>query len=105
MIAYNAGIWGYEEWKPTLMKMNEILPYPTPFNITSYTIQEAEDDAEVVQEVFYKQKNVKENELKNVMTVGPSTNPFGSRKRRVTMTSPDARPYFENCASQIWLMG
>ena len=109
IVAYNAGIWGYDDWIPTLKSMNDILPHPTPFVITSYTIQEAEDDAEVVLDLFCEQKHFQKgdqhNELQKYLVHGPLINSFGSRRRRETMTSPDQRPYFENGAWQLWLMG
>ena len=109
IIAYNAGIWGYDDWTPTLKSMKNILPHPTPFVITSYTIQEAEDDAEVVKDLFCElkhfQKGDQQNELQKYMLHGPVINSFGSRRRRETITSPDQRPYFENGAWQLWLMG
>ncbi len=109
MIAYNAGIWGYDDWIPTLKSMNTILPHPTPFIITSYTLHEAEDDAEVVRDVFMEwEKDIACGNNKNVqdfVVVTPVTNPFGSRKVRETKTSPNARPYFENGAWQLWVMG
>jgi hypothetical protein len=106
MISYNSGIWGYDSWKPTLQAMNNILPFKTPFIITSYTLLEAEDDTEVIQEIFRDlNKNEETDKHKGSMMWGPTTNPFGSRKLRKTVTNPGNRPYFENSAWQVWLMG
>ena len=107
VIAYNAGIWGYDDWKPTLIQMNSILPRETPFIITSYTIQEAEDDADVVQSIFCQhEREVESQKMQNSSAfMEPTLNPFGSRSLRETATSPESRQYFENGAWQIWMMG
>jgi len=126
-IAFNAGIWGYDYWKPTLEALCR-LHRPIPFVITAYTTQEAEDDAEVIAEVISKVKNGRSTSgeedgttkqvLGRVGSVGPSdiavdskclweveVNPFGSRKKRDTYAAPKDRLYFENGAWQAWRLG
>jgi hypothetical protein len=55
-IAFNAGIWGYDSWKPTILSLINT-PSPvtgngkTMFVITSYTMEECEDDADVIVDV------------------------------------------------------
>lgn len=49
IMAYNAGIWGYDSWIPTLEYLRDWLERPTPVVITAYTVQECEDDAEVME--------------------------------------------------------
>ena len=44
-VAFNAGIWGYDEWIPTLDKLKG-----TVFVVTAYTLEEAEDDVAVLEQ-------------------------------------------------------
>ncbi len=122
IIAYNAGVWGYDDWIPTINAINDKLPSKTPFIVTSYTLQEAEDDADVIRDILLERvKNVDKIDAgedtgpKDTTTYDslaekqilwePSLNPFGSRKLREMATSPGSRPYFENGAYQCWIMG
>jgi hypothetical protein len=62
-ISFNAGIWGYEEWKMTLQNLyhrfdrNHHTPHRIPFVITAYTIEEAEDDYDVIAQIVQNRKN------------------------------------------------
>jgi len=133
-IAFNAGIWGYDLWKPTLNALCRIHT-PIPFVVTSYTTEEAEDDAEVIAEVIAEVKNgrcststsgeeegctteQKDHGRIGSSAIGPSdiivdnkclweveVNPFGSRKKRDTYAAPKDRLYFENGAWQAWRLG
>ena len=59
VIAFNAGIWGYDSWKPTIKSMigkaeDKSCSWrigETLFVITAYTKEECEDDADVIAEV------------------------------------------------------
>lgn len=86
-IAFNAGIWGYREWLPTLERLKGAI-----FVVTAYTFEEAEDDAMVLA-----QQTGSENFWK------PESNPFGSNIQRETK-SIDNRIYRENAAWQAWKM-
>lgn len=60
LLAFNAGIWGYDDWIPTLKyilldqtsKLNNV-----PFVITSYNKLEAEDDEDVLLKLLKIEKN------------------------------------------------
>ena len=95
-IAYDAGIWGYDEWRPTLEAMCNH-DSAIPFVITGYTVQEVEDDAEVVTEVAAN--------AKACCLWSPEINPFGSRKKRETSSAARGREYRENGAWQAWRLG
>eukprot|EP00547_Thalassionema_nitzschioides_P015844 CAMPEP_0194242654 /NCGR_PEP_ID=MMETSP0158-20130606/8123_1 /TAXON_ID=33649 /ORGANISM="Thalassionema nitzschioides, Strain L26-B" /LENGTH=459 /DNA_ID=CAMNT_0038977795 /DNA_START=9 /DNA_END=1385 /DNA_ORIENTATION=+ len=84
-IAFNAGIWGYDDWIPTLKSLKG-----KTFVVTAYTLEEAEDDGEVLREYGSKE----------IWAAQP--NPFGSRIERETKTSPGNRVYRENAAWQAW---
>ena len=112
-VAFNAGIWGYDSWKPTLSFMcqsegNDSYAC-TPFVITAYTIEECEDDAEVVSEVAAEVVAQRMRSSKHEKTVlahqlwAPESNPFSSRIERKTASVP--RKYYENNAWQAWLLG
>lgn len=83
-VAFNAGIWGYDSWVPTLEKLDTILV------VTSYTIEEAQDDSEVL-------------EPKAKPIWGAEINPFGSNMQRDTKSIQN-RVYRENAAWQAWQM-
>ena len=42
--AFNAGVWGYDDWIPTLTYISDELAEATPCLITSYNMLEGEDD-------------------------------------------------------------
>ena len=96
VIAFDAGIWGYDEWRPTLEAMCNH-ESTIPFVITGYTVQEAEDDAEVVAEVAAN--------AKACCLWSAEINPFGSRKKRETNSAARGREYRENGAWQAWRLG
>jgi hypothetical protein len=122
-IAFNAGIWGYDTWKPTIECMirgNNIdspandrmsLIGNTLFVITAYTLEESEDDASVITEVVETiaiNKSIKLQENSNAIARqlwAPELNPFSSRLERFTASAPPGRKYFENAAWQAWLLG
>lgn len=112
-VAFNAGIWGYDSWKPTLSFMcrsegNDSYAC-TPFVITAYTIEECEDDAEVISEVAAEvvaqrmQSSKHEKKILAHQLWAPESNPFSSRIERKTASVP--RKYYENNAWQAWLLG
>ena len=109
IIAYNAGIWGYDVWKPTLKVMNDILPHRIPFVVTSYTLEEGEEDFEVISKIVdgcHKDENEdKEHTSSSSLLFDVEINPYGSRKVRETLSNPGETNYFENCAWQAWTMG
>jgi len=65
-----------------------------PFVITAYTVQEAEDDTEVVAA-----------NAKACCLWSAEINPFGSRKKRETASAAHGREYRENGAWQAWRLG
>eukprot|EP00986_Skeletonema_menzelii_P002018 scaffold555_cov158-Skeletonema_menzelii.AAC.15 len=112
-VAFNAGIWGYDSWKPTLSFMCQSESNDSyaciPFIITAYTIEECEDDAEVIAEVAEEAavKRMQSSKHDNAVCAhqlwAPESNPFSSRIERKTASVP--RKYYENNAWQAWLLG
>ena len=114
VIAFNAGIWGYDSWKPTITTMigkaeDKSCSWrigETLFVITAYTKEECEDDADVIAEVV--EEAAKSSSKKNVgarQLWAPEINPFSSRLERPTASAPAGRKYYENGAWQAWLIG
>jgi hypothetical protein len=114
IIAYNAGIWGYTDWHPTLKSLYK-LTKPVPFVITAYTIYEAEDDAHVLDEVLREEWNTSTKSCTSSRNNGmigmdgkrclwgAELNPYASRVIRETKSSDNI--YHENGAWQAYLMG
>eukprot|EP00979_Chaetoceros_neogracilis_P001985 scaffold360_cov262-Chaetoceros_neogracile.AAC.2 len=100
VIAYNAGIWGYTDWHPTLKKLYEF-ERTVPFVITAYTIFEAEDDFEVLEEVLGVSLADDGNGRRCLWSA--ELNAFASRVVRETKSSDNT--YFENGAWQAYVMG
>ena len=111
-VAFNAGIWGYDSWKPTIASMsspdNDTCSGigKTLFVITAYTIEECEDDADVVANVVEEIQSSHNNHAGSIARqLWIETNPFSSRCERITASAPPGRKYFENGAWQAWLLG
>mmetsp|Transcript_28479 Transcript_28479/g.64796 ORF Transcript_28479/g.64796 Transcript_28479/m.64796 type:complete len:513 (-) Transcript_28479:167-1705(-) len=94
-IAFNAGIWGYDSWRPTIAHMCQP-GRRTLFVITAYTIEESEDDAEVIAEVA---------QARGRQLWPPERCPFSSKVERPTSSAPAGRAYYQNGAWQTWLLG
>ena len=97
VVAFNAGIWGYKEWRKTIEQMIQ-RANDTPFVVTAYTLYEAEDDFEVIQQVSSKSK-----ELTPARCLWePEINPYSSKVDRLTLSAVPGRRYRENYAWQAW---
>lgn len=94
IIAFNAGIWGYTEWAPTISYLRGRIGM-VPMVITAYTVEEAEEDMEVIQ------NTVPGNGAKLLWY--PEMNPFGSNVIRETKSS--SSEYRENSSWQAWIFG
>jgi hypothetical protein len=102
IVAFQAGIWGYSEWEPTLAHLaNESSGVPVV--VTSYTIQEAEDDAEAAERVLAKKWSGDDpSRVDAARAWPPEWNPYASRVPRETATAPPGRVYRENAAWSCW---
>jgi hypothetical protein len=108
-MAFNAGIWGYNEWVPTLEALCR-WKHAVPFVVTAYTIEEAEDDAEVMETTILSTSPSNTStgihdskellDRKRLWSAEP--NPFASKQERETASAAKGRHYFENGA---WLAG
>jgi hypothetical protein len=94
VIAFNAGIWGYQEWKPTLEYLNGRENIATPMVITAYTLPESEEDhAVLLDELFLPPSKC---------LWEPEPNPFGSKVKAPHSSNHE---YRENAAWQAWNLG
>jgi hypothetical protein len=98
VIAFNAGVWGYDEWKTTIENMIR-RNLCTPFVFTAYTEQEAEDDYDVIQAIV---EQLKDSEKTACYEWEVEMNPFASSVDRNTSNAAPGRTYRENYAWQAW---
>lgn len=92
-IAFNAGVWGYAEWRTTFENLHP-RSGKTPLVITAYTLAEAEEDFEVIRDVL---------KVDGGCLWKPQDNPFASREQRPTKSAPlSSQRYRENNAWQAW---
>mmetsp|Transcript_46906 Transcript_46906/g.146329 ORF Transcript_46906/g.146329 Transcript_46906/m.146329 type:complete len:216 (-) Transcript_46906:593-1240(-) len=73
-VCFNAGVWGYDTWAPTLLMMASAMPVL----VTSYSIEEAEDDEDCINEIFNKTDGLGvrwhwESERNEARAAGPRT--------------------------------
>ena len=108
ILSYNAGLWGYDDWKRTLEYLSSTASCKSaeevdtrsasrkkiPFVVTAYTLLEAQEDYEVVKAIF----------PDSTCLWKPQLNPFGSHHPRPTATAPpqQTESYRENAAWQAW---
>jgi cellobiose-specific phosphotransferase system component IIB len=88
---FNGGLWGYDSWVPTLQLLRT--RKQVYFAVTSYTIQEAEDDFDTLAVNFG-------DDIEYLWE--PEHNPFASTVALTRQTQPDNRPYFDNFAWQCF---
>jgi hypothetical protein len=114
LVAFNAGVWGYKEWETTIGNLAQRTPdgsstttmSPIPMVITAYTLEECQEDHEVIAKVT---KTVSSNDGTGKQTCcskilwGPEENHFGSMVIRETKSSNQV--YRENAYWQAWLLG
>jgi hypothetical protein len=110
LIAFNAGIWGYDEWGSTIRYLAQKHESPAiPFVITAYTLSECQEDFKVISNATsYSGAEEEEGDdgkkkYKAKVLWEPELNPFGSKVVRETKSSNDE--YRENSSWQAWLLG
>uniref|UniRef100_A0A7S2K002 Mitochondrial splicing suppressor 51-like C-terminal domain-containing protein n=1 Tax=Leptocylindrus danicus TaxID=163516 RepID=A0A7S2K002_9STRA len=98
IIAFNAGIWGYNSWLPTISHIAS-LRQAVPFVVTAYTKLEAEEDEDVIL------NHLQCLELGGALLWEPEVNFYRCRKQRETKSAVAGRVYNENGAWQCWNLG
>ena len=99
-IAFNAGIWGYSDWLPTLSYMSSTKGSNSiPFIITAYTLEEAGDDEDTIS------SHLECLNLTGHLLWEAEHNPYGSKRQRPTKSALEGRVYRENSAWQCWILG
>ena len=108
-IAFNAGVWGYQEWATTIRYMILHQSQSIPFVITAYTFEEAEDDYDTISDIVKECRSVDHNkEVQCVWDV--EHNPFASNQdyqqhsstATIASTLNNSSRRRENAAWQSW---
>lgn len=119
VLMINAGIWGYQSWLPTLDIFKQIARLPlhtaddcktcsagrnssksgTYFIVTSYTLEEAEDDEDTIRH-HYKQEPL--SYLQAVWLWEAEINPWRSTELLERESQVIGRKYYSNHAWQCW---
>lgn len=100
VIAYNGGIWGYDSWAPTFDLLFWGKFQGVKVVVTSYTLQESEDDYDAMKEFF--DKGVEKNaNLELLWLWDCEKNPYGStveieRRTKNIDTGERLESYYEN---------
>ncbi|KAL3904272.1 MAG: hypothetical protein SGILL_010132, partial [Bacillariaceae sp.] len=110
-VAFNAGIWGYQEWEATIqyLALHESSLPAIPFVITAYTLSECREDCSVISNAVGAGGDNNDGKVstpdayKAQVLWEPEENPFGSHVVRDTKSSDDE--YRENSCWQAWLLG
>ena len=106
-VAFNAGIWGYDSWQPTLHYLaaggaaKGGVGRALHFVVTSYTSEEGKDDQESI-EAIVKEWGKDGRKTRAACIWGSEDNEFGSRAVRETKGAVEGRIYRENAAWQGW---
>lgn len=101
VVAFNAGIWGYSDWCATIRTIAE-RRLQVPFVVTAYTLQEAEDDYDILEDEIAKALAYSKEKTSLCCIWEPEVNPFSSKIDRPTQSAPEGRRYRENQAWQAW---
>lgn len=107
VVLFNAGLWGYDDWIPTL----DILTGPHRKNsngfyfsisqvlVTSYTLEEAEDDEDTIIKCYENNKLACNGTLQIIWNIECEINPYKSAIQLSRHSSPN-RTYCDNYAWQ-----
>ena len=98
VIAFNAGVWGYDDWKTTIEYMIQ-QNQSVPVVFTAYTEQEAEDDFDVIHAIA---EQWKDDGKSTRCEWEVEMNSFASNLDRSTTNAISDRIYRENSAWQAW---
>ena len=125
-VLFNAGIWGYREWVDTIQYLalqqyaKTTIPVieagaknrsrcGLPIVITAYTLDECQEDQEVISQSITSRRGGNKNTTKSCDSYraeilwASEKNPFGSQIVRETKGS--TQEYRENACWQAWLLG
>lgn len=101
VIAFNAGIWGYDDWRPTVEHLIRA-KLSIPLVVTAYTLQEAQDDFDVIHDAVVAQSSVEH--AQKCCQWQAEVNALASKVPRETATAIAGRHYRENGAWQAWCL-
>jgi len=98
VVLYNAGIWGYESWLATL---NVFRYLKTAILLTSYTIEEGEDDEDTIEE-YYRDNHVSSSVYRWGWSAVDNPNKSNQKLLRKSM---EDRHYYENSSWSALFIG
>jgi hypothetical protein len=104
VVAFNAGIWGYNDWSPTIQLLSQqpnFMKKAIPLIVTAYTIEESVNDLDTIEHIL------KTHSCQKRILWSPEINPYHSRVPRKTTTQPLTckSTYYENGAWHAWEFG
>ena len=105
-IAFNAGIWGYQEWVTTIRYLIQHQVQSIPFIITAYTFEEAEDDYDTIADIV-KQCSTNDHNKQVQCIWDVEHNPFASNQDHASNLTASTSSHHssrrrENAAWQSW---
>jgi hypothetical protein len=95
VVLFQAGLWGYDSWHPTLQVFAE-LPI-TQIVVTSYSLLEGENDFDTLEEHCLRRNSTIK---KFVWNFEDESNPYACTEPIPRTSAPDCDTYFDNCAWQ-----
>jgi hypothetical protein len=110
VIAFNAGIWGYQEWEITIQFLARQRYDETggpkaaiPFVVTAYTLSECQEDYHTIESATCTPTGSEASPYHARVLWKPEKNLYGSKVIRETQSS--SCQYKENAYWQAWLLG
>lgn len=101
VLLFNAGLWGYDSWPPTLRELfcSSGLLVGVPVVVTSYTLEESEDDYDTINSIAVNCESDSDNKPQSTISLewlwDCEENP--NKGGHVTRaTQPEGRPYTDN---------
>jgi hypothetical protein len=94
IILFNAGLWGYESWIPTLRAISKM--HQSIVLVTSYTFEEAEDDFDTIVSAC------EDGSCTLDWKWEPENNPHRSNIPLKRLTASEGRVYYDNGAWQCF---
>jgi hypothetical protein len=105
---FNAGLWGYQSWIPTISSFAQLARYETVFLVTSYTFLESEDDYDTIDSIINKThpdsalSDESSCEITCKWLWDCEVNPFRSLIRLERKTAIEEREYYDNHSWQCF---
>ena len=100
IVMFNAGLWGYDDWIPTINLFNMECMENVFVLITSYTLEESEDDQDTIDNICNNSDNTTTNRIEWIWE--PQINKYRSLTPEQRETKPGDKDYYENYVSMCF---